>query len=59
VLTGKAADGNALATFFGYFNLQVDTGWLNRVGEFFVLDEISLLHIGILHQYVYIQCSVT
>jgi len=59
VLKGKVADRNALTTLSGDFNLQVDTGWLNKLGELFVLDEFNIVHIGLLHQYIYIQCSVT
>jgi len=59
VLKGKVANSIALTTLSGDFNLQVDTAWLHRLGELFVLDEFNIVHIGILHQYIYIQCSVT
>jgi hypothetical protein len=59
VLKGKVADSNALATFSGDLNLQVDTGWLNRLGELLMSDVFNIVLIGILHQYIYIQCFLT
>jgi hypothetical protein len=43
VLKGNIAGGNALAILWGDFNLQVDTGWLNGLGELFVSDEFNIV----------------
>jgi hypothetical protein len=41
VLKVNVADCNALATVSKDLNLQVDTGWLNRLDEVFVSDEFN------------------